>query len=61
MMSDQSGERTNGLLMTPEGHPRSLVRAEREWQWLQDNREAISQYNCRIAEHGVLSDDAGLL
>jgi antitoxin CcdA len=38
-----------------------LVRAERERRWLEENREAIAQYNRRVAEHGLLSDDAGLL
>ncbi len=38
-----------------------LVREERERRWLQENQEAIAQYNRRVAEHGLLSDDAGLL
>lgn len=46
---------------TLERRLRSLVRAELEKQWLQDNQEAIAQYNRRVAEHGLLSDDAGLL
>jgi antitoxin CcdA len=49
------------LSETLEGRLRSLVRAELERQWLEDNREAIAQYNRRVAEHGLLSDDAGLL
>jgi antitoxin CcdA len=40
---------------------RSIIRAERERRWLEENREAIAQYNRRVAEHGLLSDDAGLL
>jgi antitoxin CcdA len=46
---------------TLERRLRSLVRTELEKQWLQDNQEAIAQYNRRVAEHGLLSDDAGLL
>jgi len=39
----------------------ALVRAEREKRWLNDNQEAIAAYNRRIAEHGLVSDHAGLL
>jgi antitoxin CcdA len=46
---------------TLEGRLRSLVRAELEKRWLQDNQEAIAYYNRRVAERGLLSDDAGLL
>jgi antitoxin CcdA len=49
------------LSETLEGRLRSLVRAELEKQWLEDNCEAIAHYNRRVAEHGLLSDDAGLL
>jgi antitoxin CcdA len=49
------------LSETLEGRLRNLVRAELEKQWLDDNREAIAHYNRRVAEHGLLSDDAGLL
>jgi antitoxin CcdA len=40
---------------------RGVIRAEQERRWLEENREAIAQYNRRVAEHGLLSDDAGLL
>jgi antitoxin CcdA len=40
---------------------RGLVRAEQERRWLQANQEAIAHYNRRVAERGLLSDDAGLL
>jgi antitoxin CcdA len=40
---------------------RGLIRAEQERRWLEENQEAIAQYNRRVAEHGLLSDDAGLL
>jgi antitoxin CcdA len=46
---------------TLERRLRSLVRTELERQWLKDNQDAIAQYNRRVAEHGLLSDDAGLL
>jgi antitoxin CcdA len=46
---------------TLEQRLRSLVRAEHERRWLEDNQEAIAQYNRRVAEHGLLSDDASLL
>lgn len=40
---------------------RGLIRAEQERRWLEENREAIAEYNRRVAEHGLLSDDASLL
>jgi post-segregation antitoxin (ccd killing protein) len=40
---------------------RDLVRAEQERRWLRKNRKAIAQYNRRVAERGLLSDDAGPL
>jgi len=46
---------------TLERRLRTLVRAEQEKRWLKDNREAIAAYNRRVADHGLLSDDAGLL
>ena len=46
---------------TLEQRLRMLVRAEREKRWLNDNQEAIAAYNRRVAEHGLLADDAGLL
>jgi post-segregation antitoxin (ccd killing protein) len=39
----------------------SALRADRESAWLQNNHEAIARYNRRIAEDGLLSDEAGLL
>jgi Post-segregation antitoxin CcdA len=38
---------------------RELVRAEQEQRWLHENREAISNYNRRVAEHGLLADETG--
>ena len=46
---------------TLERRLRTMVRAEQERRWLEENREAIDAYNRRVAEHGLLSDDAGLL
>jgi antitoxin CcdA len=46
---------------TLEQRLRGLVRAEREKRWLQENQEAIAYYNRRVAEQGLLSDNAGLL
>lgn len=43
-----------------EQHLRSLIRAEQERRWLEENREAIAHYNRRVTEHGLLSDDADL-
>jgi post-segregation antitoxin (ccd killing protein) len=39
---------------------RIIVRAERERRWLKENRAAIGAYNRRVAEHGILSDEASL-
>jgi post-segregation antitoxin (ccd killing protein) len=44
-----------------DGVVRKRTQAEHEKQWLEDNREAIAQYNRRVAEYGWLSDDAGPL
>jgi antitoxin CcdA len=46
---------------TLEQRLRGIVRAEREKRWLQENQEAIAYYNRRVAEQGLLSDNAGLL
>jgi len=40
---------------------RGLIRVEQERRWLEENQEAIAQYNRRVAVHGLLSDHAGLL
>jgi len=37
-----------------------IVRAEREKRWLEENRAAIEAYNRRVAEQGLLSDEAGI-
>ena len=46
---------------TLERRLRMIVKAERERRWLEENREAIEAYNRRVAEHGLLSDEAGML
>jgi len=45
---------------TLERRLRTLVRADREKRWLEENRHAIEAYNRRVAEHGLLSDEAGV-
>ncbi len=40
---------------------RSLVKAEQEKRWLEENHAALAAYNARVQEHGLLSDEAGLL
>jgi antitoxin CcdA len=40
---------------------RAIVRAEQEKRWLEENRAAIDAYNKRVAQHGLLTDEAGLL
>jgi antitoxin CcdA len=49
------------LSETLERKLRDVVKTAREQRWLQDNAEAIAQYNRRVAEEGLLSDEAGLL
>ena len=46
---------------TLEQRLRAIVKIELERQWLENNRAAIAAYNRRVAEHGLLSDSAGLL
>jgi len=48
------------LSETLERRLRMLVRAERERRWLDENRAAIEAYNRRVAEHGLLSDEADI-
>lgn len=38
-----------------------LLRSEREKRWLAENQAALTDYNKSVAEHGLLSDDLGLL
>lgn len=46
---------------TLERRLRTIVKAEQERRWLEENREAIEAYNRDVAEYGLLSDEAGLL
>ena len=46
---------------TLERRLRTIVRAEQEKRWLEQNRAAIEAYNQRVATHGLLADDATLL
>ncbi len=41
---------------TLEQRLRGLVRAEREKQWLEENRDAIASINAFIDRHGLLAD-----
>ena len=58
---DESRRMNINLSESLEQRLRGLIRAEQERRWLEENQEAIAQYNRRVAEHGLLSDDAGLL
>jgi antitoxin CcdA len=49
------------LSETLEGRLRTIVRAEQEKRWLENNQAAIKAYNLRVSRHGLLSDEAGLL
>lgn len=44
-----------------DGELRRLVREAEAAAWQEENREAIEAYNRRVAEEGILSDEAGLL
>jgi antitoxin CcdA len=45
---------------TLEQRLRKIVQVELERRWLSENRAAIEAYNKRVAEHGLLSDEAGV-
>jgi antitoxin CcdA len=49
------------LSETLESRLRTIVRAEQEKHWLENNQAAIKAYNLRVSQHGLLSDEAGLL
>jgi antitoxin CcdA len=49
------------LSETLEHRLRTIVRAEQERRWLEENKTALAAYNERVSTHGLLSDDAGLL
>ena len=43
------------LSETLEGRLRTIVRAEREKRWLEDNKDAIASINSFIEQHGLLA------
>ncbi len=45
---------------TLEHRLRTIVKGELEKRWLEENRAAIEAYNRDVAEHGLLSDEAGV-
>jgi antitoxin CcdA len=49
------------LSETLERRRRTIVRAEQERRWLDENRAAIEAYNQRVSRDGLLSDEPGLL
>jgi antitoxin CcdA len=58
---DEARRMRINLSETLELRLRMLVRADQEKRWLEENRSAIDAYNARVAAHGLLSDEAGLL
>jgi antitoxin CcdA len=46
---------------TLEARLRTIVRAEQERRWLDQNKTAIEAYNLRVARDGLLAYEAGLL
>lgn len=57
---DEARRMRLNLSETLERHLRRVVKADQEKRWLEENRSAIEAYNRRVAEHGLLSDEAGL-
>jgi antitoxin CcdA len=60
-MLDEARRMRINLSETLERRLGTLVRAEREKRWLAENRAAIEAYNRRVADLGLLSDEAGQL
>lgn len=58
---DEARRLSINLSDTLERRLRTLVKAEQEKRWLEENREALAAYNARVSAHGLLSDEAGLL
>jgi antitoxin CcdA len=48
------------LSETLERRLRTIVRAELERRWLEENQQAITAYNQRVLQQGLLSDEVGL-
>jgi post-segregation antitoxin (ccd killing protein) len=40
---------------------RTIVKAEQEKRWLEQNQAALAAYNARVSAQGLLSDETGLL
>ena len=60
LLEDAKRLRIN-LSDTLERRLRTIIKVERESNWIAQNQAAIDAYNRRVAEHGLLSDDASLL
>jgi antitoxin CcdA len=58
---DEARRMRINLSETLERRLSTIVRAEREKRWLAENQTAIEAYNRRVADHGLLSDEAGRL
>ena len=52
---DEARRMRVNLSETVEGHLRTIVRAEQERRWLEENREAIASINDFIDRHGLLA------
>jgi antitoxin CcdA len=57
---DEARQLRINLSETLEHRLDELLRTEREKRWLEKNRAALHAYNRRVAEHGLLSDEAGV-
>lgn len=49
------------LSETLERRLRSMVKSDQEKRWIEENKEAFKEYNTSVVQHGLLSDDLGLL
>ena len=58
---DEARRMRINLSETLERRLRMMVRADQEKRWLEENRRALDAYNARVAQHGLLSDEAALL
>ena len=53
---DQARRLNINISETLESRLRSIVRAEQEKRWLEENREAIASINSFIEQHGLLAN-----
>jgi antitoxin CcdA len=58
---DQARRMRINISETLERRLRTIVRAEQEKRWLEENQAAIAAYNLRVSRDGLLSDEAGHL